>query len=92
MPERSAKLYVQDILDAISAIEKYTKGYSRDDFMDDRKTVDAVVRNLEVIGEAARQMPKDVVIQYGDIPWEKIVGMRNKVIHEYAGVDLSILW
>lgn len=92
MPERPAELYLQDILDAIASIEAYVRGYSYEDFFEDRKTADAVVRNLEIIGEAAGNMPRDVTGRYPEVPWAKMVGMRNKVIHEYAGVDLSILW
>ena len=92
MPERSAQLYIQDIIDSIAIIVEYTKGMEYDDLIEDRKTVDAVVRNLEIIGEAANQMSKKVKDQYVDIPWEKMVSMRNKVIHEYSGIDLQILW
>lgn len=92
MPERPALLYLQDILDAIISIEVYVHGYSYEDFFDDRKTADAVVRNLEIIGEAAGNMPREVIDRHPEVPWTKMVSMRNKVIHEYAGVDLSILW
>ena len=84
--------YIQDIIDSIAIIVEYTKGMEYDDLIEDRKTVDAVVRNLEIIGEAANQMSKKVKDQYVDIPWEKMVSMRNKVIHEYSGIDLQILW
>lgn len=92
MPERSAQLYIQDILDAIAAIADYTKGLEYDDLLEDRKTVDAAVRNLAIIGEAANQMPQSVRVRFADIPWEKMISMRNKVIHEYSGIDLEILW
>ena len=92
MLERSAQLYLQDIIDCIKTIADYTKGLDYDSLLEDRKTVDAVVRNLEIIGEAANQMPQKVVTQYPDIPWSKMISMRNKVIHEYSGVDLQILW
>lgn len=86
------KLYFQDIADSIRNIEKYTKGFSFDDFFEDGKTVDAVVRNLEIIGEASRHVSRQTKRKYPEIPWAQIVGMRNKVIHEYSGVDLTILW
>ena len=92
MSERSAQLYIQDILDCIKVIIEYVKGLECDDLLEDRKTVDAVVRNLEIIGEAANHMPQKVKARYTDIPWEKMVSMRNKVIHEYSGIDLQILW
>ncbi len=92
MSERSAQLYIQDIVDSIDVIVDYIKGLEYDDLLDDRKTVDATVRNLGIIGEAANQMPQKVKARYPDIPWEKMISMRNKVIHEYSGIDLQILW
>lgn len=92
MPKQQAHLYIQDILDCIQAIAEYIKGMEYDDLLDDRKTVDAVVRNLEIIGEAANQMPKEIKNKHTDIPWGKMISMRNKVIHEYSGIDLQILW
>lgn len=65
---------------------------SADGFMADKKTVNAVVRSLEIIGEATGKIPEDVRERYPDVPWEEIIGMRNRLIHEYFGVDLAILW
>ena len=62
------------------------------DFENDDKTTDAVVRNLEIIGEAAGRLPKDFVYQHSEIEWVKIVGLRNRIVHEYFGVDLQIIW
>lgn len=92
MSKREPKLYLQDIITSITSIEDYIKGLSFEEFSHDKKTVDAVVRNLEIIGEAARNVPKDVRDKYPDIPWERMVSMRNKVLHEYFGVDIEILW
>ena len=92
MLERDSRVYFQDILDAIARIEKYTKDFDVHDFTEDAKTIDAVVRNLEIIGEAASRVPRIAMHRYDDIPWEKMISMRNKVIHEYAGVDVSIIW
>lgn len=92
MSKREPKLYLQDIITSITSIEDYVKGLSFEEFSHDKKTVDAVVRNLEIIGEAARNVPKDVRDKYPDIPWERMVSMRNKVLHEYFGVDIEILW
>ncbi|MEK7189689.1 MAG: DUF86 domain-containing protein [Patescibacteria group bacterium] len=85
-------LYFQDIVDSIKKIKQYTKKMSFDNFTEDNKTVDAVVRNLEIIGEAARYITKTTRQRHPEIPWAQMAGMRNKVIHEYSGVDLSILW
>jgi uncharacterized protein with HEPN domain len=84
--------YFNDILESISDIKEFTGGMTFDDFAKDRKTVKAVVRSLEVIGEAANNIPKHVHEAYSEIPWEEIVGMRNRLIHEYFGVDLDIVW
>lgn len=92
MSKREPKLYLQDIIISITSIEDYIKGLSFEEFSHDKKTVDAVVRNLEIIGEAARNVPKDVRDKYPDIPWERMISMRNKVLHEYFGVDIEILW
>lgn len=92
MFKRKPTLYLQDILISLSRIEDYIKNLSLDDLDHDCKTVDAVVRNLEVIGEAARNMPDEVLEQYPNIPWGNMVSLRNKVIHEYFGIDMDILW
>ncbi len=63
-----------------------------EDFENDERTVDAVIRNLEIIGEAARNIPLELRDKYSDIPWRRIVGLRNVVIHDYFGVDLEIIW
>lgn len=73
-------------------IEQYTKGLTLETFENDSKTVDAVVRNLEIIGEAAGKLPEDFRAQHEEIPWNEMIGMRNIVLHEYFGVDTEILW
>lgn len=92
MSKRGSLLYLQDIWDSILKIEDYTEDVSLEDFNKDWKTIDAVVRNFEIIGEAARNMPEEVLEKYPDVPWDKMVSTRNKVIHEYFGVDTDILW
>lgn len=92
MSKRDPALYLQDIKDAIRRIEDYTRDLSFDDFCSDQKTIDAVIRNLEIIGEAANRLPENDRATYPSVPWEEMVGMRNKIIHEYFGVDLEILW
>lgn len=89
---RGAKVYLDDIQEAIQKIEEYTKDYDNEKFTKDPKTVDAVIRNFSVIGEAASHIPKEVQKQYSEIPWREVVGMRNKVIHEYFGITKDILW
>lgn len=92
MSKREAKLYIEDILHSIQKIENYTKGILFVDFEEDGKTVDAVVRNLEIIGEAAKNISHEFGNKFPKIPWKEMITMRNKVSHEYFGVDSEILW
>jgi uncharacterized protein with HEPN domain len=92
MSKRSTGLLVEDIWESIEKIERYTEGMSRENFQNDEKTTDAVVRNLEIIGEAAGRLPKDFTDRHSEIEWVKIIGLRNRIVHEYFGVDLQIIW
>ena len=84
--------YIQDILNSIEEIEEFTKGLTYDEFAEDRKTINAVVRSLEIIGEATKNTPDSIREKYSEIPWKSMAGMRDKLIHEYSGVDLAIVW
>jgi uncharacterized protein with HEPN domain len=84
--------YVYDIFEAMNDISDFVAGISFEEFSDDKKTVNAVIRSLEVIGEAAKRIPREFRINYPDIPWKKMTAMRDKLIHHYAGVDLEIVW
>lgn len=90
--KRSNILFVEDILDSIDKIESYIKNLSYDDFIDNQMVIDAVIRNLEIIGEAANNIPKNIRNKNSNIPWKRIIGLRNIVIHGYFGIDLSIIW
>ena len=92
MSKRGIKLYLEDIKDSIRKIEKYTRGVGLDKFSRDEKLIDAVVRNLSIIGEAVINIPKEIKGKNPDVSWKEIKGMRNKVIHEYFGIDEEILW
>lgn len=92
MSERDPALLVEDIREAIAKITRYCEGLTRDAFLADEKTCDAVIRNLEIVGEATRQMPQAVRDQHPEIPWHQMAGMRNRMVHDYAGVDLDIVW
>jgi uncharacterized protein with HEPN domain len=92
MSKRPVDLLLGDISDAIDRIQQYTRGMSFDAFSKDRKSVDAVARNLEIIGEAANRLPEDFKNCHSDIEWHKVVGLRHRIIHEYFGIDLAIVW
>jgi uncharacterized protein with HEPN domain len=92
MSPRDWRLRVDDILEAIGRITQYTVGMTWETFSADQKTLDAVIRNIEVIGEAARNLPDDIVIQYPEVPWAEMRAMRNVLIHEYFLISVPILW
>jgi hypothetical protein len=83
---------LNDIRQAIDRIEQYIKNLSFDAFSNDQKSVDAVVRNLEIIGEAASRLPDEFKEKYSEIEWYKVVGLRHRIVHEYFGIDLEIIW
>lgn len=89
---KNYKLYLEDILDSINAINSYTKNLTYEDFSSDRKTYSATIRELEIIGEAVGKLPDEIRNQQPDVEWRDIKGMRNLLIHEYFGVDLEIVW
>jgi uncharacterized protein with HEPN domain len=90
--ERDISLYLQDLLVAMSRIAEYIEGYDFDRFRKDYKTVDAVIRNFEVIGEAAKNLPDSLKEQNPDVPWDEMYLLRNRVSHEYFGIDYEIIW
>jgi len=92
MSKREWKLFVEDILESVEKIEEYVKDMTLDDFKQDRKTTDAVVRNFEIIGEASRYIPDDIKIKFQNVDWKAIVGLRNRIAHEYFGISLAIVW
>lgn len=83
---------IQDILNAISKVERYVKGKTLPQFRENELVIDAVIRNLEIIGEASKSIPPNIKKEHSDIPWDQMNGMRNILIHEYFGVDLKIIW
>lgn len=89
---RDYKLYVKDIIDCIEKIEEFIGNMSFDDFKEDDKTNNAVVRKLEIIGEAVKNIPKSISKKYEEIPWKDMARMRDKIIHFYFGVDYEIVW
>ena len=89
---RDYKLYLEDILESIETINSYIEGMDLDSFSNDRKTVDAVVRNLEIIGEASRRLPSELRTRYPDIEWARIIALRNIIVHDYPSINLRIIW
>lgn len=83
--------YVQDIIDAIDKIEEFTQGITLEQFSKDDKTLFATVRAFEIIGEATSKLPSEVRSHH-DIPWQDVIGIRNKLMHEYFGVDVEVVW
>ena len=89
---RDFRLYLDDILEAIHQIRTYLADQNEEAFTKDRKTQDAVIRNLEIIGEAARKLPEQIQNGESEIDWRKISGLRNILIHKYFGINLPIVW
>jgi len=89
---RDYRLYLDDMREACEKVLRYTEDISLDQFVQDEKTFDAVVRNLEIIGEAAKHIPTEVRGRYPEVEWPKIAGLRDVVVHEYFGLDEDILW
>ena len=90
--KRNYKMFVEDILEAIKKIEKYIKNLEYADFEANNLVLDAVIRNLEIIGEAAKNVPEKTRLANPDVPWSRMIGLRNVTIHEYFGLDVSIIW
>jgi uncharacterized protein with HEPN domain len=86
------KVYIDDIFESIGKISLYIKGMSFEDFCSDPRTIDAVNRNLGVIGEAANRIPEYIKHNYSGIEWSRIIGLRNILNHDYSNVDLEIIW
>jgi uncharacterized protein with HEPN domain len=91
-PTRDWRLYCDDILEACGKIRRYLAGMTYESFVADDRTRDAVIRNIEVIGEAAKRMPDEVIARAPSVPWRKIRGMRDVVAHGYFGVDSNLVW
>ena len=92
MSERNWFLFVEDIIESIILIEEYIKDLSFESFKTDRKTQDAVIRNLEIIGEALKNIPLEIRENNHEIDWKGFIGLRNIITHQYFGLSLSILW
>ena len=85
-------LLLEDIIESIQKIKIYTSGLSLDDFLKDDKTIDAVIRNFEIIGEASNRIPDEIRDKFQLVNWHRIRGFRNRIVHDYMGIDYEIVW
>lgn len=92
MSKRDPLLLIEDILESTNKIIEYTIDMSFDSFVADNKTIDAVIRNFEIIGEAANRLPETFKETHHSIDWHKIRGFRNRIVHDYMGIDYAIVW
>ena len=92
MSKRKPDVYLQDILESIEHIQRFLDGVSEDEFYKNVEKQDAVLRRLEIIGEAVKHLPEEIREVHPDIPWRQIAGMRDIIIHEYFGVTLNMVW
>jgi uncharacterized protein with HEPN domain len=92
MKRRNVTDYLQDILDATNDIENFTKDLTYEQFIKDRKTINAVVRSIEIVGEASKHLPESLKSKYKELPWREITGMRDKLSHAYFGIDSETIW
>ncbi|MFC1770603.1 DUF86 domain-containing protein [Candidatus Margulisiibacteriota bacterium] len=92
MSNRNCLDFILDIINETNNIKDFTEGMNLGTFVKDAKTINAVIRSLEVIGEATKKIPDELRNEHKDIPWKRMAGMQDKLIHEYFGVDLKIVW
>ena len=92
MSKRNPRLLLEDILFSVEKIKSYTEDYNYNSFIQDSKTLDAVIRNFEVIGEAANRLPEDFKEAHQGINWFRLRGFRNRIVHDYMGIDYQIVW
>lgn len=92
MKSRSIELFLSDIIEATKRIQEYTTSMNLDSFKKNNLVVDAVIRNLEIIGETSTHIPENLRVKYPELPWSSIVGLKNIAIHKYFKIDLDIIW
>jgi uncharacterized protein with HEPN domain len=92
LKERDSRDFLEDILRYMRYAENFVEGYSFEEFAEDEKTIIALVKCIEVVGEASKRIPEDVRSKYPTIPWRDMTGIRDRLVHGYFSVDMSIIW
>jgi uncharacterized protein with HEPN domain len=92
MSRRDRNILLNDILESLKKIKKYTDGMTFKDFLKDDKTIDACVRNFEIIGEVSSKIDEDFKLLHSEIEWNRMKGLRNRLIHDYSGIDYELVW
>lgn len=92
MTPRSVRLFLEDMLEAMAKVQRYSAGMDQAGFNADELVRDAIIRNIEIIGEVARQLPQEFRDKHKEIPWHRMIGLRNIVTHAYFGIDTTIIW
>ena len=90
--KKDVKIFLEHTLESINLIEEYIEGKSKSDFFESKQLQDSIIRRIEIIGEAIKKFPEETKETHSDIPWKKIIGMRDILIHQYFGVDLNLTW
>jgi uncharacterized protein with HEPN domain len=92
MSKQDRNILLSDILESIQKIKKYTNGMNIEEFLKDDKTIDACVRNFEIIGEVSSKIDEDFKLVHSEIEWKRMKGLRNRMIHDYSGIDYELVW
>ena len=90
--EKDPVIYITHIIESINLTENFSKGLTKEKLEKDKLKQSAIIRQIEIIGEAVKNLPKELIEKYKDIPWKDIIGMRDKIIHQYFDIDINIVW